>query len=102
MEIKGKLKSVSLIQEGTGKDGKAWRKCEIIVEEQAGDYPNALKLDVMNAKIDNLPDVGSEVCAIFKSKVSSYNNKNYNNITLWSIQVVKSVETQEQYNPFPL
>ena len=92
MEIKGKIKHVSEVQEGTTEKG-AWAKRTIVITEDIGQYPNELVLtlfkngdnvdyakDKFTYKVDDLVNVE------YNTRANEHKGKWYGDNSIWKIE----------------
>lgn len=91
MEITGKITKITEEMK-VGKNQTD--KQTVIVEELEGKYPNSIAIDFMGDKVmmsRNL-HVGDEVNIKYNAKANEYNDKVYNNIRAWSLDVISETK----------
>ena len=87
MEFKGTITSKCEIKSGEGKNG-TWRNQTIVLTQlEQSDYPDQLVLDMMNAKIDECPEVGSVVTAKYNVRAREYNGRWFGQNSLWKMDI---------------
>jgi hypothetical protein len=88
LELNGKIKLITEVQEGTAKSGNAWKKCGFVVTT-GGDYPKDIFFSVFGEeKVDNLlkfNKVGQDVDVSFNVDSREYNGKYYTDLQAWKI-----------------
>ena len=89
LELKGTIKVISEVQEGTAKStGNTWKKCGFVVETK-GEYPKSVYFTVFGEeKVDNLlkfNKVGQDVDVSFNVESREYNGKYYTDLQAWKI-----------------
>lgn len=95
MQFNGTVKVVSPIQSGTSKAGKEWRKIDVILEYEHGQYPKAIVFSVMNDKIEelNLCEGGEyEVSVDFSTR--EYNGRYYMSASAWKATAKNAASPQ--------
>lgn len=92
MEITGKIKHVSDVQEGTTDKG-AWAKRTIVITENAGQYPNELVLSLFKngENVDYAKDkftykVDDLVKVEYNTRANEYKGKWYGDNSIWKIE----------------
>ena len=101
MEIKGKIKHVSEVQEGEGKNG-AWAKRIIVITEDVEQYPNEMVLSMFKSgeHIDYAKDkfnyaIGDMVSVEYNTRANEYNGNWYGDNSIWKIQKVGTTSSPE-------
>lgn len=94
MELKNvKVIQILPIESGTAKDGKEWRKQQIVVEIQ-GDYPRKMIIALWSTLIGTNPPVGCFADISFDIESREYNGRWYTDVKCWKIvQVGIPVDT---------
>jgi len=105
MEIKGKIKHVSEVVEGEGKNG-AWAKRTIVITEDVAEHPNELVLSMFKSgeHIDYAKDkfsyaIGDLVSIEYNTRANEYQGKWYGDNSIWKIEKVSGeavAQTQKQ------
>lgn len=85
MNIKGKIKKVLPIASGTTKDGKLWRKQDILIETEER-YPQSILIGIRDGMIDQYQVIeGERIEVDVNFRANEYNGKYYNTFTAWRI-----------------
>ncbi|MBD5371709.1 MAG: DUF3127 domain-containing protein [Bacteroides sp.] len=88
MEFEGKLILVLPEEGGTSRMGNAWRK-QGWVFETFGQYPKKVKVDAMNASIDNIHVEPGKVYSVSVDPESrEFNGKWYTDLRIWSAREI--------------
>jgi len=91
LKIKGEIKKILDVQEGTSKAGKEWKKLDFVVVKGVGsDYPKDVCFTIFGEeKIDKFLQynkVGDEVSVFFDVESREYNDKYFSNINAWMVK----------------
>ena len=77
----------------------AMPKMSFIIEETwSKQYKDSLVIDAIKDKVDlveKLP-IGSEVAIQYNGRANQYNDKMYNGLSLWKLEVISEPEVEEQ------
>lgn len=88
MEIQGKIIQVLPIQEGTNKDGKAWKVQPYVLETIDTNYPTKLYFEVWGDRINRYPlEEGDEVTVSFDLESREFNGRWYTTARAWRVAV---------------
>jgi len=93
LSFSGKITQISEPQTGTSAKGE-WTKSIVVVEDDA-QFPNSIAFDAFNKKeiVDSL-EVGQEVEVLYNSKVTEYQGKLFNGLSLWKVEVKGQASVQ--------
>lgn len=84
MKFTGTITAISAIASGTSKSGKAWRKVDVVMEYEHGQYPKSIVFSVMNDNIEKFSlQAGGEYEAEVNFTVREYNGRNYMSANAW-------------------
>lgn len=104
--LQGTITSISEVQTGESKAGKAWKKSGFAVETK-GEYPKTVYFTVFGEeKVDNLlkfNKVGQLVDVSFNAESREYNGKFYTDLQAWKIFTAtnENVEKVEEFHEAP-
>ena len=104
--LQGTITSISDVQQGESKAGKAWKKSGFAVETK-GEYPKTVYFTVFGEeKVDNLlkfNKVGQLVDVSFNAESREYNGKFYTDLQAWKIFTAtnENVEKVEEFHEAP-
>jgi len=104
--LQGTITSISEVQQGESKAGKAWKKSGFAVETK-GEYPKTVYFTVFGEeKVDNLlkfNKVGQLVDVSFNAESREYNGKFYTDLQAWKIFTAtnESVGKVEEFHEAP-
>lgn len=103
MELKGKIKHISEVQEGEGKNG-AWAKRTIVITEDVSEHPNELVLSMFKngEHIDYVKDkfnyaIGDMVRVEYNTRANEHKGKWYGDNSIWKIEKVDSANQSNEY-----
>jgi len=102
MEFTGLVLEV-IDKSGTSKTGNAFTASQIVVTDNAPEYPQTVVFDTFGDKFSNI-HVGDEVEVSYNFKANEYNGKWYNKINGWKINVMstKGEPTEPASDPLGL
>ena len=91
MEIKGKVLQKLPIEQGTGKNGKDWKKQFVIIETQET-YPKKICLCFWGDKIDLISNVyvGAILTAHINIESREFNGKWFTEVQCWKLEMEAS------------
>lgn len=84
MNIKGKVKAVLPIENGTSKAGNPYSKGGFVITTE-GQYPKDVAFTLFGDKVSLCPKVGEEVDVHFDLSSREYNGKWFHDIQAWKI-----------------
>lgn len=89
IEFTGYVKNVTELK--GEKDGKAWVKHSVVVEEIADKFPAGFVIEAFN-KADEVAKcaIGALVKVFVNHSVNEYNGKFYNKIDLWKAELIEA------------
>ena len=96
MEIQGKLIARTAEQNGVSKAGKEWKKLTIVVETADSRYPKKAAIDVMNDRIAQVPENGTDIKVFFDIDAHEWEGRWFNSISAYKIEVAGAVAQQAQ------
>lgn len=87
-KFSGKLIYKSVPEVKTSKAGKEYKIMEFVLEEVKDEYPQSMCIKAFGERCDaiNNIEVGSFVTVLFDCKATQFNERYYNNITLFKIE----------------
>ena len=88
MEFTGLVLEV-IDRSGTSKTGNAFTASQIVVTDNAPEYPQTVVFDTFGDKFSGI-HVGDEVEVSYNFKANEYNGKWYNKINGWKINVMST------------
>jgi hypothetical protein len=88
MEFTGLVLEV-IDKSGTSKTGNAFTASQIVVTDNAPEYPQTVVFDTFGDKFSNI-NVGDEVEVSYNFKANEYNGKWYNKVNGWKINVMST------------
>ena len=89
-KITGVITHVSEVEKGVSKNGKAWTKQFIVVEETDEEYPNSVKLDFFNK--EELQNAEGEMVTVeFNTRCNEFNGKYFQSCSGWNITTLSRV-----------
>ena len=89
-EVQGKLFWKSEITNGISKAQKPWQKIEFVIEEKDVQYPTKIAFSAMKADVIqfvNDTSLETEITVSYNLKAREYNNRWYNNVDAWKVEV---------------
>lgn len=101
--LQGTIKAISPVTQGTSANGNTWKKCEVVVKDESTQYGNGIVATAFNDKVDLLGNfkVGDQVVLHFNAKYRTYNEKVYNDISVWKIEAVGAQQPTASVSPAP-
>lgn len=102
LKISGKVIEILAKTSGTSASGKAWEKCDFVIEEVEGSYPKQVAFTVFN-KPEMIADmrVGDEVDVSFNIEARPYQGKWFSNVTAWKVNITKTSATPPPVDDLP-
>jgi hypothetical protein len=90
LKFSGRITKIGETVTGSNSKGE-WTRTNIIVEEDVNEYPNAMTFDLFNKQelVDKLNE-GDSVEVLYNSKVSEFNGKSYNSLSVWKIDLLEN------------
>lgn len=89
MEIAGKIILALPEVSGVSKAGKAWKKCEYVLETQDSNYPQKVFFNFFGDKADQYKlEVGQVVKISFDINSREFNGRWYTDISAWRAEPV--------------
>lgn len=94
MEITGTIKSIGKTETGVSGAGKEWKRQEVVIEFQDGNYTKDLQISFVNKNLDNCLDTlnglfeGDQAKFYFNLESKQTNGKYFNNINGWKVEAV--------------
>lgn len=89
MEITGKITNVLDVQEGTSKNGNAWKKQEFVIEYMNGQYPAHASFTLFGEqRVSNVAKhlvAGKDVVVSFDIDSREFNGKWYTTLNAWKV-----------------
>ena len=87
LEITGKLIQKMAVQEGTSKNGNAWRKQEFVIETE-DQFPRKICANLWADNIDQLAqvEIGDKVKMSFNLESRSFNDRWYTDVRAWKLE----------------
>jgi len=84
MKFTGTITSIGAVASGTSKSGKAWRRIDVVMEYEHGQYPKSILFSVMNDNIEKfaLQERGEYEVEVDFS-VREYQGKHYMSASCW-------------------
>jgi hypothetical protein len=73
---------------GNGSKGR-WVKGGFIIET-SGEYPKKVAFQVWGDKVEQIPDIGTEVTVYYNPESREYGGKWYTDLKVWKMEVEKS------------
>lgn len=90
MEIRGIIRAVLPLQQGTSKTGNPWKKQEYVLETQE-QYPRKVKFDLFGDRVDQFPlQVNEDVVVSFDLESREFNGRWYTDVR--GYKVVKAAD----------
>jgi hypothetical protein len=101
MRITGIFKKKLKEETGTSSQGKEWKKQCFILDTGAQFNPDVC-ITAFGKEMDLIKSIeeGSKVECQVNIYSTTYNDRWYNNINLWQIEVIKDEEVESQDMPF--
>jgi len=94
MKFQGRVVSIGNVQTGTSKAGKDWKKQDVVLEQEATQYPDSLSVTFFNKEINF--SVGDLIDINFNIKATEYNGRYYNNLSAFNWEVINSSQNHHQ------
>ena len=94
MNFKGRVVSIGNVQTGTSKAGKDWKKQDVVLEQEATQYPDSLSVTFFNKEINF--SVGDLVTITFNIKATEYNGRYFNNLSAFNWEVIGDSQKKNQ------
>ena len=88
MELTGTVIHVNELKSGEGKRGKTWKSQEFVIQFKDGIYDKKCMLTLINDKTELCPSIGDAVKVLFNIDCREYNDKWYNDLTAWKVEVL--------------
>jgi len=96
MKITGTITSIGAVASGTSKSGKAWRRVDVVMEYEHGQYPKAIVFSVMNDNIEKFAlQAGGEYEVEVDFTVREYNGRNYMSANAWKATPINAAQSQQ-------
>lgn len=94
MELQGKCIAALPVENGTSKNGNAWKKQNFVIET-TGQYPKKVCLQLFGDKVNECPNVGEDVKVSFDPESREWNGRWFTQLNAWK------VERQQTAQPAP-
>ncbi|GAB1359052.1 hypothetical protein MASR1M31_08310 [Porphyromonadaceae bacterium] len=86
MQLTAKLIQILPLQTGTGRNGE-WRKQDIIVEIEGGQFPRKVCVAIWGDKINpSILEIGNTLTIDFDIESREFNGRWYTDVKAWKIQ----------------
>jgi len=96
MKFTGTITSTGAVASGTSKSGKAWRRVDVVMEYEHGQYPKSIVFSVMNDNIEKFAlQAGGEYEVEVDFTVHEYNGRNYMSANAWKATPINAAQSQQ-------
>lgn len=107
MQTRGIVVELSEIQSGTSKAGKDWKKRDVVIQTEHGEFNRFLAVTFFNDRVSNLDniEVGATVDIDFSVDSRKHQDRYFHNVNGYGInpvvQQLQAPKNENTYEPVP-
>jgi len=85
--LTGPIKELGELQQGQSRAGKDWRKREVVIQHESGQYPKEVSITAMNAACDALDQFseGDEIVCECSIESKPHNGRRFTNVNAFKV-----------------